>query len=95
MRTTEDFNALLNSIHECRSFIAIELTLEQNIAAGGLSEEQASTLLTLHGLQTLDEVHAHTAELLGMTDKAKSIRAWIAARHSRTRNHRENSLFNN
>lgn len=95
MRSKETFDALLRSIHQCKSFYVIELTLEQNLTDDKLSAEQRADLVSLQGFKTLDEIHIFTAEKLGIHEEAAAIKAFIERKKTRPRPNLDDLLINN
>jgi hypothetical protein len=83
MRSKLSFDALLRSIHQCKSFYTIEYTLETNLTDDSLSAEQRAVLVSLQGLRTLDEIHLLTAEKLGLHEEAAAIKAFIEKKKTR------------
>lgn len=77
MRTKEDFDTLLRSIHNCKSLTVIEYTIDANLSQGDLSAEQKELLTKIKEHNVLDEVWLLTAGHLGLEREAANIRAFL------------------
>lgn len=95
MTHPESFLALLRSIHQCKSFTVIDMTIEQNLHAETLTEAQRADLVSLQGLRSLDEIHIFTAEKLGLHEEAAAIKAFIERKKTRAKPNLDDFLINN
>jgi hypothetical protein len=80
MRDKDSFRRLLVSLHRCKNWPAIKLTIERNLSDYTLSEQQRADLLLLQPIVSLDVLHVVTADLLGLKSEANGIKASLRQR---------------